>query len=339
MLLFKGLPASPYTRKMLGLLRYRRIPYRYIQHGHGQFQDLPIPKVDLIPVFYFTDEQGELEAQVDSTFILRRLENNYKGRSVIPPPPALRFLDYLIEDYADEWMTKAMFHYRWHYAPDAKKASEVLPYWGNMTASKEYLAGKTREFHDRQIDRLYVVGSNAATAPLIEASYRRFLGCLDQHLEQFSFLMGGRPGACDFALFGQLTQLAQFDPTPETLTLETVPRVYAWVSRLEDLSGFEIVDEDWISLDPVPATLIALLKEMGRTYAPVMLANAAAVMAGESHVRTTVDGQSWEQTAFRYQARCLQWIRQEYLGLDANSAALVDSLLVDTDCECLLAVG
>ena len=45
----RGVPASPYTRKMLALLRYRRIPYRYVQSDQP---DLPQPKVGLIPVLY-----------------------------------------------------------------------------------------------------------------------------------------------------------------------------------------------------------------------------------------------------------------------------------------------
>ncbi|MEC8804401.1 MAG: glutathione S-transferase N-terminal domain-containing protein, partial [Pseudomonadota bacterium] len=115
MLIIKGVPGSPYTRKMLSLLRFRHIPYRYVQRGNSPLPGLPEPKVSLLPVVYLTDQEGKCEALVDSTPIIRRLEADYPGRSVIPSDPALRFLDYLIEDYADEWLTKPMFHIRWHY--------------------------------------------------------------------------------------------------------------------------------------------------------------------------------------------------------------------------------
>ncbi|HBP99820.1 MAG TPA: glutathione S-transferase, partial [Gammaproteobacteria bacterium] len=92
MLQIKGVPGSPYTRKILSLLRYRHIPYSFIQHGLGQPAGLPKPKVDLLPVVYLKDENGELEATIDTTFIIRRLESVYGGRSVIPVDSALRFL-------------------------------------------------------------------------------------------------------------------------------------------------------------------------------------------------------------------------------------------------------
>ena len=149
MIVLKGLPGSPYTRKMLGLLRYRRLPYRFLHARHGETLGLPQPKVDLIPVFYFQDEDGNLEAQVDSTYILRRLENEHADRSVIPDDPVLRFLDYLLEDYADEWLTKAMFHYRWHFDADAKMAADILPYWGDITAPDEVIARKSEQFAQR----------------------------------------------------------------------------------------------------------------------------------------------------------------------------------------------
>ena len=121
----RGSPGSPYTRKMLALLRFRRIPYRYLQAAQD---GLPEPKVKLIPIFYFANESGELEAEVDSTPIIRRLEAEYPSRSVIPEDPVMGFIDSLVEDYGDEWLTKAMFHYRWYYDADIDMAGSVLPH-------------------------------------------------------------------------------------------------------------------------------------------------------------------------------------------------------------------
>ena len=39
---------------------------------------------------------------------------NLMKRSVIPTDSALAFINYLLEDFGDEWCTKYMFHYRWH---------------------------------------------------------------------------------------------------------------------------------------------------------------------------------------------------------------------------------
>jgi len=62
-------------------------------------------------------------------------------------------------------------------------------------------------FTKRQIDRLYVVGSNETTAPIIEAAYTRFVGILDTLISQKGYVFGARPSSADFAIFGQMTQL------------------------------------------------------------------------------------------------------------------------------------
>ena len=194
-LALKGAPGSPYTRKMLAVMRYRRIPYRLLVGDQASDLNMPEPKVGLLPTFYFPDERGELEAVVDSTPIIRRLEDEYPGRSVIPDDPVLKFIDYLLEDYGDEWLTKAMFHYRWYYEADIERAGQILPRWRNLRATDEEIAPMSKFIADRQISRLYVVGSNDTTAPVIESSYLRFLALFRAHLPNGGFLLGSRPGS------------------------------------------------------------------------------------------------------------------------------------------------
>jgi glutathione S-transferase len=333
----KGAPGSPYTRKMLALLRYRRIPYRFLIGMHGGAAGLPSPKVDLLPTFFLSGASGDLEAVVDSTPIIRRLEREHAGRAAVPPSPVLRFLDELLEDYADEWLTKAMFHYRWHYADDIDRAGTILPIWRDVTAPEDQLRAAKAMFSRRQIDRLYVVGSTPETAGVIEASYERFLALLDAHLSVHPFLMGGRPGASDFAAFGQLTQLTHFDPTPMAQTLAQAPRVFAWVDVIEDLSGIEPADTDWLDVGALPPTIAALLREVARTYVPVMLANARAVGSGAELVEASVEGAAWRQKTFPYQAKCVEWLRQSYLALPAEGRAAVTAILDETGCLPLVA--
>ena len=334
-LALRGAPGSPYTRKMLAVLRYRRIPYRFLVGLWSKDEDLPAPKVDLLPTFYFETDDGDVEAVVDSTPIIRRLESDVLGRSVLPTDPAVAFISYLLEDYADEWLTKPMFHYRWHYQADIDLAGEILPRWRDLVSSAEEIAPRSQFIRDRQIGRLYVVGSNEVTTPVIEDSYKRFLKLLDEHIGNGPFLFGNRPSSADFGLYGQLTQLATFDPTPSKLTAETAPRVLAWVQSVDDLSGLEPTDDDWVDRDAVPATLTALLAEAGRTYVPALIANAKAVDTNAESVETEIDGRAWVQVPFPYQAKCLQWVRQEYARLDGADRAAVDRMLAGTGCEAL----
>jgi glutathione S-transferase len=335
-LVFSGVPGSPYTRKMVALLRYRRIAYRLVSSACG-VPGLPMARPHLLPTFYLPGPDGALQAVTDSTPLIRRFEREYEGRSVRPPSPALAFLDALLEDYADEWLTKAMFHYRWAYAADIAKASAILPCWRGLSVPDSDLAERGRAVAERQIGRLRYVGSNAVTGPIIEASYRRFLEAFEDHLRVLPYLMGKRPGASDFATYGQLTQLAEFDPTPATLTLSIAPRVTAWVGMMEDQSGVEPENGDWIDAANPPPTLKVLLAEIGRVYTPVMLANARAVMAGDTEVLAEVDGQPWSQQPFPYQAKCLKALRDAYAALAPDARALVDTVLDGTGCEALLA--
>ncbi len=328
-----GAPGSPYTRKMLALLRYRRLQYRLLPNMRNpqvdatRYRQRPQPRVPLLPTFYGRDEAGNEQAACDSTPLIRALESSFSGRAVVPDHPALAFIDYLLEDYADEWLTKAMFHYRWTYAPDIEKAGQMLPRWGNITGSEEEIARQSEAIRQRQISRLRYVGSNEENLPTLESSFIRFVALLDKHLTQQPFLLGCRPSACDFAIYGQLTCLALFDPTPQALILQRAPRLYAWTEVLEDLSGYELKEGDWFAAEGLPETLEALLGEVGRIYAPYLLANGSAVEARAETVELELEGQRWRQQPFPYQAKCLAMIRAAYEDLVPEHRALIDGVL------------
>ena len=332
-----GAPGSPYTRKMRAVLRYRRIQHVVYQQNSAEVADLPLAKPPLLPTFYLPNEAGEIAAVTDSTPLIRLFEKEFDGRSVLPPDPVLGFLDRLLEDYADEWLTKCMFHYRWYYADDIKKAGSVLPHWAMIDVSDAKIAPVQKMIAERQVGRLGVVGSNDVTAPVIEESYRRFLRLFDAHLQKSRFLFGRRPSAADFAVVGQLTCLALFDPTPAALTLAESPRIYAWVEGTEELSGLGVTEEDWITRESVPDTLTALLGEVGRVHVPFLLANAAALENGVDRLETVIDGQPWEQKPFPYQGKCLRWLQEAHAELSPTDRAAVDALLKGTGCEALFA--
>ncbi|MGH0030417.1 MAG: glutathione S-transferase family protein [Myxococcota bacterium] len=330
-----GAPGSPYTRKMRALLRYRRIPFHFVVRNTKDDVGVPDVPVALIPVLVLPDPAGgEPEAMIDSTFQIGRLEALFPERSVVPADPALAFLDKLVEDYADEWLTKAMFHYRWAFQADIDKAAQVLPRWNAVNAPDEMIAKLSKVFAERQIGRLGVVGSNPTTGPFIEDSYERLLACLEAHLGNQPYVLGGRPGAGDFGLYGQLTQLAWFDPTPVAVT-QRYPRVLAWMDLMEDLSGLGVEDGDWCDRDALPDTLAGLLSEIGRVYAPFLLGNAAALASGAEQVDCTIDGARWVQKPFPYQGKCLQWLREGHAALASDDRAFVDRVLDGTGCEAL----
>ncbi len=331
-----GMPGSPYTRKMLAVLRYRRIPYRMVISGSPESAALPAPRVPIVPVLMLPGETG---VRVDSTPLIIALDEAWPERKVAPADPATAFLDALIEDFGDEWLTKAMFHYRWAYEADVEQAAAILPRWAGTTLPEPELRASGRSFAERQVSRLWVVGSNETTRAIIEASYARTLQILDRCLTGRRFLLGGRPCAGDFAVYGQLTQLALFDPTPMALTMREAPRVVAWTQVLDDLSGLEVGADSLEAPEAFAKPVRELFGEIGRVYAPFLLANARAIASGAEQVSCEIDKAPWIQQPFPYQAKCLATLRQRYAALEDRDRGRVNSVLDGTGCEALFAKG
>lgn len=337
-LVIRGAHSSPYSRKMRSVLRYRHIPHEWVVRGSAH-DEMPQASVPVIPVIGWRDGGGAFhDVMTDSSPQITKIEQMYEGRSIVAPDRATAFLDFLLEDVADEWLTKAMYHYRWANAEDTEKSGRLLPLDANLQLPDE-MAERAHDFViDRQVGRRAVVGSTDANGPAIERSYERTLDALQSHLGEHNFFFGTRPGRADFAFFGQLMPLLWWDPTPTAIAVERAPRSIMWNQWMDDLSWWRVDGDDgWWSAEDLPDTTRAFFAEAGRNYAPFMVANDAAVAAGADDVVCEIDGAEYRQAPFKYQAKCLGWIRDEYANLSDADRSRVDDVLAGTGCEILVA--
>lgn len=324
-----GIESSPYSVKVRAVLRYRHLPYRWIcrmPQFEPAFADL---RPMLMPVLDCPDGSR----RVDSTPILLELESRHPGqRSIQPPDPALDLYSRLIEDMADEWLTKCLFHYR--FSNDADRA--YAPLWvmddSHPGAGVDEIAALASAFLERQSARMPLVGALPENGAVLEASFRRLLAILEPAVALDRFLFGSRPSLADFGLYAQLKTMCT-DPTPMALVRREAPRLEHWVRRADDLSG---VTGAWQDTPGPTATVVALLRLAGDTYLPFLAANADAVANEAAAVEVRLADGAYRQRPFGYQAKCLAALRACHATLPAEARRRADTVLEETGCLAIL---
>ena len=328
-----GVLGSPYAAKLRALLRYRRLPFDWIPAGFDWAPDyVPVrPEIAavtprVIPIVWFPSDGSYRN---DSTVVAYDLEALHPDRSVVPPDPGLAFLSHLLEDMGDEWCLKIAFQYRWGNEEDRNHTNRLVmaELLGGGTPQQRIRAA-AEQFRDRQISRMPLVGCTPFNAPVIEESYRRVLDALTLLRERQAFLFGSRPSLGDFGLFGALFTCRN-DPTPGAIMRQRSPAALDWIHQLDEGSGIE---GEWNSAGTVAEPVLDLLRHAGTVYLPFLAANAAAIDAGQAEVATTLLGRPFRQSSFRYQAKCLRWLRAEYAGVQGPSKRRLDEVLQATGC-------
>jgi len=318
-----GIELSPYSVKVRSYFRYKGIPHEWVVRHMGNMEEFQKhAKLPLIPLVITPEGEG----LQDSTPILERMERLFPDPSIEPPDPALGFLSALIEEYADEWGNKPMFHFRWWYEPDQKSAAERIARANLPGASDEAVQKLAGSLEGRMIPRLRLVGSSAETKPQIEASFRRQLAILEPHLSRRPYLFGGRPCLADFGLFAQLYECS-IDPTPGAVLRERAPRVLTWIERM--LTPAALGDfEPWSSLAPTLEPLLA--QEVAGLFLPWSTANAKALAAGQAEFEVALEGRPFRQQTQKYHARSLAALMQRYAKL--AEPRTLDAVLARTGC-------
>ena len=324
-----GALGSPYSMKMRALMRYRRITHIWSHGSHVQQLAAEKGLPPVIPVIEYPD--GTFHN--DSTPVLYDLEVQHSARSVVPPDPAQAFIAHLLEDFGDEWLTKAMFGYRWLEEVDQVQMSRWLAFDALKGGGLDASQGNAEFFRNRQVGRMGIVGCTRENFPLIEASTRAVLQALEEHVVNEHCLFGSRPSPAEFGIYGQLSQLG-VDPTAQEMIRADYPYSFRWLLHIDDMSG---VEGEWDAPDtPFRPVIGKLLAQVGEVYVPFLLANAAAMEAGEETFSIEAMGKPYSQGTFKYQIKCLADLRARYAALDDDARAKVDPILEENNCLAFL---
>lgn len=316
-----GTETSSYSMKVRAFLRYKKADYDWVlrsQETEEEFQKhASVPSVPLL-----ITPKGK--ASQDSTNMLATLEKAHKEPSAKPDDSGAAAVALLLEDYADEWLNKAMFYMRWMQKPDQSAAARrVLE---QMLGGKR--PAKPREARamiaERMTERVSMVGATEENGELLVASFRRFAELFNAHLEKHLYIFGGRPSAADFAIAAQLQQILA-DPTPGEWLRDRAPFVTAWCEFMEDPRA----GAPFLSLEEVSDTLLPILKdEVAVTFVPWAEANSAAMSKRKKEVSAKIDGNAYEQGVQRYAVKSWRDVKK-VVGAEMKSNKVLKKLLKD----------
>jgi glutathione S-transferase len=318
-----GAEMSPYSVKVRAYFRYKAIPHQWVlRNAASQAEYEKHARMPIIPLVIAPEGTGIQ----DSTPIIDGIEKLHPEPSIHPGDPVACFVSALIEEFGDEWGNKWMFHYRWTREVDQVCSAGRIARMRGPTASEQEHTAFAGQIRARMADRVWFVGSNALTAPQIEAGFQDMLGLLNDHLSTRPYLFGARPAFGDFGLWGQFYELWT-DPTAGALIEGNAPYVLDWVHRML-WPRAEGAFEAWSTLKPTLAPI--LQRQVGGKFIPWTLANEKALAEGRQEFSVTLGEEVWTQKPQKYHARSLAMLRTKYAEV-ADKAAL-DAVLEAAGC-------
>jgi len=329
-----GVELSPYSVKVRSYFRYKGINHKWIvRNFENQKEYKRYAKIPIVPLVV-TPNDKSLQ---DSTPLMEKLEGEIEGPSMIPEDKDLAFLSRLIEEYADEWVNKPLFHYRWNYKLDELSASrEIATYFMPKYIEKIPFLGwlllnlLSLFVANRQKSRRHWLGTFPENTAVVEESFEGLLKILDNHLSNRSYLFGEKPCQGDFGLWGQLYNL-YLDPTPKNLIEKQAPNVEKWIKRMlspKDEGPYE-------SLKTLESTLSPLLEEqVAGIFLPWASENQSALKDSKKSFKIEVKGNFFEQRPIKYQSKSFQILKNLFKEMDKSSD--LESYLKKTNCWELL---
>ena len=262
-----GSQASLFTGKARAYMNWKGVTFDEVAVNGDVMKEVILPNVGwpVVPVVQMPD--GKIVQ--DTADIIDAIEAQHPEPRVLPESPILQLASYLMQLYADQWLTLPAMHYRWNYNEDWIFGEFGRSIASEADAETQYEIGKKSGMKFRAM--VPMLGITPETEPAIEASYEAFLKEFEGHLAVHPFVFGGRPSYADFALYGPLYAHLYRDPESRKIMERAAPPVARWVERV----GAGEANGALIQGDEVPPTLLPLFQRHSKEHLPVLAATHA----------------------------------------------------------------
>ena len=183
-------------------------------------------------------------------------------------------------------------------------------------------------FRNRQIKMLARAGDLSGNRPLWHEGYRRVLQAVELQVQHSRFFFGGRPSIGDFALYGQLSQLA-IDPSPSVIMRRDAVRTYQWVQDLDDASGSGRVAR---SREPLGAGRRRPARTRWRHLPAVPRRQREGDCRSHQPVQFNLNGTSYPNPTRSYKRRCLLWLKDALAKVEGEPRERLKAILARYGC-------
>ena len=318
-----GMEVSPYAVKVRALLRYKGIAHQWIPRSRRYESAFRAKaKLPLIPLLVIDEEAFQ-----DSTPILDMLEQRYPTNSISLADASMNWLSRALEEAADEWAVKPMFHYRWQYEADRINAglriarasvdpgTDPAPFAGMIST--------------HLMTRLPTLGCTDSNKSVLESYVIEGAALINKHMQSRAYLFGGQLTYADLGLACMYYQMMS-DPTPRAL-LQPYTALQDWVMRCmnpTDQGETESMSTLLPTLQPI------LTHELEHHYLPWAQANTNAFTAEQADFSCALGSSAapYSQPTQKYSVKSFAQLHDAWKALTAEQQqTLLDILPVLND--------
>jgi len=301
-----GAETSAYSTKMRSYLKYKAFSFDWVPRTQESEEELKrLSRFGTLPVLVTSSGF----AVHDTTPMMEALEADSPEPSATPADPATAFLACVLEEYADVWLAKAAFHYRWTRKKDQRLAAQ--------RSIEEYYSagapGDRKATEDLAIEtmasQLKAMQLDGDLGPVVEKSFKKLIKLLDEHLKKHLFIFGDRPSIADFAIAGQLIQMLK-DPTPAKIIEKDGEFVAKWC----EFMSAPTASGPFAALDDLKETLAPLFAEdLAAFFLPWAAENLETSLAGNESFEVTLGKDKLTLTPLRSAARSFRELRRKFV--------------------------